>query len=235
MKKALNFIMLVIIVFTTIYMEVETTPVINLPTDPKIRREVIHNGSRDTKVVYLTIDDGYPAYNLRGMIDVIEKKGVTATFFLNGEVLDYEEKLVKRIIEIGSRVGCHTYSHTPITSLTEYELKQEIKKYENKYYQITGIQLERYFRPPQGVYSEKKLNILWNMGYKVFLWDVSFYDYNPKHDLGSDFGTNAILDQICNGSIILLHTTINSNVETLEKVIDSLLEQGYFFGDLKYV
>ena len=70
------------------------------------------------------------------------------------------------------------------------------------------------------------------MGYTVFMWDVSYYDYVPDNDKGYDFALKNLLTKTENGSIILMHTLTKSNVLVLDEAIELLEKKGYVFSPL---
>ncbi len=195
------------------------------------RAKVFYHGNRLDNKIYLTFDDGYSAKNTQAILDILKEKNICATFFIEGGFLKENPLICKRIAE-EQTLANHTFSHTDITKLTDEEFVEDIKKYEELALKITGKEVTKYFRPPMGIFDEAKLNLLGDMGYTVFMWDVSYYDYVPDNDKGYDFALKNLLNKTENGSIILMHTLTKSNVLVLDEAIELLEKKGYVFSPL---
>ncbi len=192
-------------------------------------------GDVNEKVIYLTFDDGYPYNNTKEILNILNEHEIKATFFFEGNFMNDCRSLIKSIDDSGHSIANHTYSHTPITKLSNYQIKEEFNKFENTYKEITNKELVKYFRPPEGKYTNDKLKFIESLGYKIFFWTVNFVDYDRKNDLGAEYAYNYITNNTSNGDIILMHTLTDSNVEALPYIIEYLLEEGYTFKLLDYL
>ncbi len=202
-----------------------------LSLNANAKEQAIFHGNRNLNHIYLTFDDGYSAKNTEMILDTLLQKDVKATFFIEGEFLTQNPILVNRIAN-EQTLANHTFKHKDITKMSNQQLIDDIKIFEEEAFKITGKQLTKYFRPPMGKINDTKLNILSQMGYKVFIWDVSYYDYVYYDDQGIDYVLNSIRKQTHNGSIILMHTLTKSNALALGQIIDMLRDLGYVFSDL---
>lgn len=198
------------------------------------RSAVIYNGDRNLNHIYLTFDDGYSAKNTEKILNVLKEKNVKAVFFIEGEFLVQNPILVKRIAE-EQILANHTFSHKDITKMSDEEFLNDIKKFEEEAKRITGKVNDKKFRPPMGKINDAKLKILNDLGYKVYMWDVSYYDYVPDNDKGEEFALDNLLKQTKNGSIILMHTLTKSNADVLPKAIDELRKKGFVFSDIEEI
>ena len=82
---------------------------------------IIKKGNEDEKVVALTFDDGPDEVFTPQVLDILKKYDVKATFFLIGEKVQYNKKIVKREKEEGHEIGNHTFTHNnPATFTTSY-------------------------------------------------------------------------------------------------------------------
>lgn len=225
-KKILISINIFIILFLiyTIRQE-QITTVINYP-------ELIYHGSRESKYIYLTFDDGYPAKNTKQIVQILKDKNVPATFFLEGDFLANHKPILLDMISNNMIIGCHTMDHNDITTESNKSFEDNLIEFENLYYQLTDEPLTRFFRPPMGRINQDKIDILEERGYLIFMWDVNYKDYDPYNELGVDYAYKYVLENTQNGSIILLHTLTKTNVEALPKIIDGLRDEGYIFGSL---
>lgn len=186
----------------------------------------------DEKVIYLTFDAGYDNGTLPKILETLKEKNVKATFFVTGDFLNREEDLTLQIFNDGHLIGNHTYGHKNITKLSKENIIKELESLEKKYKEITGSDMPKLFRPPEGEFDEKSLMVVKELGYRTFFWSVAYDDWNTKNQKGSDYGYNKVIDNIHNGAIILLHTVSTDNAEALPRIIDNLRSQGYEFKNL---
>lgn len=193
--------------------------------------EIIYQGDINSNHIYLTFDDGHSYKNTRDILDILKEKNVPATFFIEGDFLVQNPILINRIVN-EQTLGNHTMCHKDITQLSNQQFRDDIAKYEKAVLEITGHSVTKYFRPPMGRINKSKQAILNELGYSIFKWDVSYYDYVYFDDRGVDYALSNILKQTKNGSIILMHTLTKSNVKVLGTAIDKLREKGFVFSDL---
>ena len=94
---------------------VETAPEENaLPNDPYPLLYTASVSPQDVKpkekVAYLTFDDG-PSNLTLPLLDVLDRYGVKATFFLVGKTGEEDRKAMREIVQRGHAIGVHSYSH----------------------------------------------------------------------------------------------------------------------------
>ena len=214
--------------------DTHTTPDIN----PKLTYDLsnynaIYNGpiNKSTKTLYLTFDEGYENGYTSKILDVLKEKNVKAVFFVTSYYLEKNPDLVKRMVDEGHIVGNHSKTHSSMPTLTSdmTKFKEEFSDVESKYKEITGLDMKKFFRPPMGYYSEKSLAITNDLGYKTIFWSFAYDDWNPEKQPEVNYAKNKILDNLHNGSILLLHAVSKTNTEILGDVIDSARDAGYEF------
>ncbi|MBP3577552.1 MAG: polysaccharide deacetylase family protein [Lachnospiraceae bacterium] len=188
--------------------------------------------TEEDKVVYLTLDCGYGSSNTGVILDVFKKHEIKATFFVTGNYLKACPEEVKRMVAEGHSVGNHSVSHADLTKLTDEEIYREIIGCEEKFYEITGTQMAPYFRPPEGAYSKRTMQITEDLGYKTIFWSIAYNDYDKKNQPGKEYVLNHFETYHHNGAIPLMHNDSDSNMEAMDEVISFLKEQGYRFGIL---
>ena len=214
--------------------DTHTTPDIN----PKLTYDLsnynaIYNGpiNESTKTLYLTFDEGYENGYTSKILDVLKEKNVKAVFFVTSYYLEKNPDLVKRMVDEGHIVGNHSKTHSSMPTLT-YDMnkfKEEFSDVESKYKEITGLDMKKFFRPPMGYYSEKSLAMTNDLGYKTVFWSFAYDDWDPEKQPEVNYAKNKILDNLHNGSILLLHAVSKTNTEILGDVIDSARDAGYEF------
>ena len=142
-----------------------------------------HGDSCPEKVIYLTFDAGYENGNIAKILDVLKEKDIQAAFFVLGHLIDKNADLVKRMKDEGHLVCNHTVSHKNMAKVKDSaEFKEELLKLERLYEEKIGGEMPKFYRPPEGRFTEDNLKILEDMGYKTVLWSFAYADwYNQKH------------------------------------------------------
>ena len=114
----------------------------------------------EEKVLYITFDAGFENGNTGPILDALEKHGVKATFFLVGNYFETQPDLVKRMVEDGHTIGNHTYSHPDMSAIAdETSFRNELEKNAQLYKDVTGQEMPRLYRPPQGKFCESNLQM----------------------------------------------------------------------------
>lgn len=185
-----------------------------------------------SKNIYLTFDAGYDNGILPQILDVLKDKNVKSTFFVTGDFITREKELLLRIDKEGHIVANHTWNHKNITKISTDELKREISRVEEAYYSLTGKNMVKFFRPPEGEFDTASLMKVKELGYKTFFWSIAYRDWDTKNQSGNMYGYNKIMDNLHDGAIILLHTVSKDNLECLPSVIDDIRELGYTIKNL---
>ncbi len=190
-------------------------------------------GEGDERVVYLTFDAGYENGNVARILDTMKEKDVKGAFFILGNMTARFPELVMRMKDEGHTVCNHTYSHNDMSAVqSEEEFSAELTKMADAYRELTGCEMAKYYRPPQGRFSERSLRFAQNLGYKTIFWSFAYADWDNDKQPSCDFAMKKITDNIHNGAVILLHPTSKTNADILGGLIDKLRAEGYRFGTL---
>lgn len=184
------------------------------------------------KVIYLTFDAGYENGNVAKILDVLKEQKVPGAFFILSNIIIKNTELVKRMHEEGHLVCNHTKNHKDMTTLTEIEMEKNLEALEALYEEKTGYQMTKYFRFPEGKYSEDRLALCSRLGYKTFFWSAAYDDWDNSRQMSNTKAIKKIITQTHPGAIILLHPTSETNVNILPTLIRLWREQGYKFGSL---
>lgn len=178
---------------------------------------------KDERAVYLTFDDGPIPRVTPWVLDVLDKYGIKATFFMVGDNIRKHPDEFRMVVERGHRIGNHTFNH--IRGLS-YAINSYLENTDKACRMMMNTNL---FRPPHGYMSPKQYAEL-KKRYKIIMWDLVTRDYNRK------FNGEQILQKVKkyvrNGSIITFHDSLKSeeNIRyALPKAIEWLMEQGYEF------
>jgi peptidoglycan-N-acetylmuramic acid deacetylase len=136
--------------------------------------------------------------------------------------------------EEGHKVANHTYSHPNMSNISSIEAyRKEIEDLEKEYKNITGQEMTKYYRPPQGKYSEDNLKMAKELGYKTFFWSLAYVDWYVDKQPTKEEAFKKLLGRIHPGAIVLLHCTSKTNSEILDELLTKWEEMGYTFGTLE--
>jgi peptidoglycan-N-acetylmuramic acid deacetylase len=184
----------------------------------------------NNKKIYLTFDCGYELGYTAKILDTLDRKQVKAAFFITGQFIQTQPDLVKRMQRSGHLVCNHTLNHPDLSTLSQDKFNQEIKSLEQKYFELTGVQMPKYLRPPMGNYSPATLKWTSELGYTTVFWSMAYQDWDPANQPGAEVSYKHVMDNIHPGAVILLHAVSQSNTEALERIITDLQAQGYVFS-----
>ncbi len=192
-----------------------------------------HGDSDKEKVIYLTFDAGYENGNIAKILDVLKEENVSAAFFILSNLMFKNPDVVLRMANEGHTVGNHTSKHGDVTKYASVEdLRTELSKPEAIYRELTGGEMSKFFRPPEGRFSEQSMRFTKELGYKTVFWSFAYADWDNGDQMSEDEAFEKIMSNIHNGEIMLLHPTSATNAAILGRVIRALRAEGYRFGTL---
>ena len=193
----------------------------------------IDDDGTEDKFIYLTFDAGYENGYTDKILDVLKKEKVPATFFLVGDYIKANPDIVRRMDKEGHIIGNHTMSHPDMSIITDQnDFESELKELEIIYEETTGHKMKKFYRPPQGKYSEKNLEMAKSMGYTTVFWSLAYVDWYVDKQPSREEALNILNKRIHDGAIVLLHSTSKTNSEILEELIKEWKKEGYKFKPL---
>ena len=119
-----------------------------------------------------------------------------------------------------------------MTKLSKEEFAEELHKLEKVVNETAGVTVKKYYRPPEGRFSEENLRWAQELGYKTVLWSLAYADWDNNRQPDPEKAKKLILDNVHNGAVILLHPTSKTNADILDSLLTSLEGEGYRFGTL---
>ena len=187
----------------------------------------------DDKVIYLTFDAGYENGNVEKILDALKAENVTATFFILDNMIIKNCDIVKRMIEEGHTVANHTLKHKDMSKITNInDFENELLSLEKLYEKEFGVKMAKYYRPPEGKFTEANLKYAQDLGYKTIMWSFAYADWDNSNQPSCEYALNKILNNVHNGEVMLLHPTSATNAEIMPALIKELKKQGFRFGDM---
>lgn len=183
--------------------------------------------------IYLTFDVGYENGYTAGLLDVLKEEKVPAAFFVVGNFVEENPELVKRMADEGHIVGNHTMHHPDMSAISdEAAFKKELGELEAAYEKAVGKKMPRFYRPPQGKYSEANLEMANKLGYTTVFWSLAYVDWLQNSQPSREDSLNLLNERIHPGAIVLLHSTSKTNSQILSELIQGWKSQGYSFRAL---
>ena len=190
-------------------------------------------GNTKEKVLYLTFDAGYENGCTAQILDTLKAHNVKAAFFLVGNYIEKNPDLVRRMVAEGHMVANHTMHHPDMSKISEKEaFSKELTDLETLYRETTGKEMPKYYRPPQGIYSEKNLQMAKELGYKTVFWSLAYADWNNDAQPTKEQAFQKLLPRTHNGAVILLHSTSKTNAAILADLLTHWKNAGYRFDTI---
>lgn len=173
-------------------------------------------------MIALTFDDGpYPKVTGH-ILDVLEKNGVCATFFVLGSRIEGHEDMLTRMDELGCEIGNHSFSHADLTRLSKADCQRELSDTDAEIRRVTGHEAS-VVRPPYGYYNKTVMSAA---GRPLILWTVDTNDWRGK---APGEIADYVIQQAKEGSVILMHDQQTQTADAMEMIIPTLIDEGFRF------
>lgn len=186
----------------------------------------------EEKVIYLTFDQGYENGHSSEILDILKANDVQAAFFVTKPYITSNPELCIRMKEEGHLVGSHSVTHSKFSTLSSQEIEQELIENQKTFEDVTGYEMDLFFRPPGGDYSESALYDISKANYRTIFWSLAYKDWDVKNQPGKQAAYDHVLENYHPGGIFLLHAVSQSNTEALDDILKALKAEGYRFGSL---
>ena len=210
-----------------------TRPVGNASPEDLAWYDAYYVGDDSEKVIYLTFDCGYENGNTEPILDALKKHDVQAAFFVVGHFLESAPDMVRRMVAEGHMVGNHTYHHPDMSAISDREdFQKEVDDVAELFYEITGTELARYYRAPQGKCNAANLKMAQELGYRTIFWSLAYVDWNQDKQPSHGEAFDKLTKRVHPGAIVLLHNTSSTNGEILDELLTRWEEMGYRFKPL---
>ena len=116
---------------------------------------------------------------------------------------------------------------------TKEAFQEELTKLEDKYREVTGKNMKKYYRPPQGKYNEENLKMAAEMGYRTIFWSLAYVDWYESDQPSKEEAFEKLVPRLHPGAIVLLHSTSGTNAEILDELLTKWEDMGYEFRTLE--
>ncbi|WP_159881375.1 polysaccharide deacetylase family protein [Paenibacillus puerhi] len=178
------------------------------------------------KKVYLTIDTGGDLGDIDTLVKALKDNDAKANFFIAGYNVKKNPDFVRQLVKDGHLVANHTMTHTDMNLQTDDQVRKEIKDYEKLYKEVTGQDIQPFFRFPYGRYNKHLLELVSGMGYTSVFWSTAMRDWEPRKN-GAEDPYNDIMNNLHDGNIILMHQGSPENIQALDRIVKAIQKAGY--------
>ena len=177
--------------------------------------------AEDTKYVALTFDDGPSGKYTRQLLDGLYDRGVQATFLLCGyRMKDYPD-IAQRIFDEGHEIGYHGYTHNNMKEMSRRDIAAEIIDSQALLPQECD---PVFLRPPGGCCSDAVRQVAEARNLAILSWSIDPRDWATNDTIAIE---KAVLGNIKDGDIVLLHDMTTSSVNAALDIVDTLLEEDF--------
>ena len=192
--------------------------------------DVVTMGNEGEKKIYLTFDAGYENGNVEKILDVLKSNDVKGTFFILPRLAENNADLCKRMKEDGHLVGNHSVHHKNMGMFSDIDaFEKEIVPLDDFFKEKTGYEMDKFFRPPEGAFSENTLKFAQKLGYTTVFWSLAYADWDNNKQMDEAKALGLLLSRTHDGCVLLLHPTSETNVKILDRYIKTMKERGYEF------
>jgi peptidoglycan-N-acetylglucosamine deacetylase len=192
-------------------------------------------GKRQSKQIALTYDDGPNDPHTLRLLEVLEKHGVRATFFMIGKFVRERPDIVRAVAAAGHQIGNHTFTHPLLIFKSEAQTRTELTDCRRALTDAVG-EHSSLFRPPFGGRRPATLRIARELGFDTVMWNVTGYDWTaPPASVIEKKVAHQL--RVGGGDVVLLHDGGHramgadraQTVIATDNLIRQYKEQGYEF------
>lgn len=151
------------------------------------------------------------------LVDELEKRGVSATFFILGTNITGKEDVLKKTAQ-NNEIALHSFSHKLFTKLSNKEILEDINKVSDEIYNVLGIR-PSVIRVPYGSLNSRVSALLLENGYTSVTWDIDSKDWSFRN-VNKTY--NYVMKYVKGNRIILMHDIYKTSVDCALKLIDDL-------------
>lgn len=177
------------------------------------------------KLAALTFDDGPNTVTTPQVLDVLERHGIPASFFVCGNNITPESaEVMRRAVNLGCEIENHSRTHSNMTEMTAEEIFAEISFTSDAVEAAVGRR-PRFFRPPYIAYNQ----LMFDTVDLTFICGVGADDWNDEVSADERFAK--ITENASDGTVILLHDMTGNfrTVEAIDRIIPAMMSEGYEF------
>lgn len=207
----------------------------NIPESPLLDKQMedynISYLGKNDKIIYLTFDETQEESQTSRILDILKDNNIKATFFMTDKFMESNKDIVRRIVDEGHICGNLTYDYCNMSKLAAdkpLDFLKEIVDNEEVFKNITNIDMPKYIRLPDGIYSDRTFDYMHQLGYQTIFWSFAYKDWDINWNT-RDEALDWMNKYYHNGAIYLLHGENIANANALDEFIKTMQEKGYTF------
>lgn len=178
--------------------------------------------------VCLTFDDG-PHENTEKLLEILNKHGVKATFFINGHNIPKFQGTLKKMVRDGHRIGNHFFDHVSARRISESEMRNQIETLEKEVERNVGAKVE-VIRPPYGDWNVNLLKYSAATRKRIVMWSLDSLDGDAETRDARSIRKN--MEAVRGGDIVLMHDDNAQTVAVLPEIIEMIRSKGLQFSQV---
>lgn len=188
-------------------------------------------------IIYLTFDDGPHPQTTPQILDVLDRYGAKATFFVVGRQVRRWPNTLRLAVERGHGIANHTSTHRSLRGMSQEEFEAQVIDLADDIGQAAGDILQPgqqalFMRPPYGHTDANTAGYAGALGYRVVMWDIDTRDWQKP---GADGIASRVLKGVFPGAVVLMHDSAGRTSQVpaaLETILAELDARGYVFQSL---
>ena len=183
----------------------------------------VYNVDTKEKKLSISFDAAWGRANTEGILDILDQYDVKTTFFLVGFWAEKHPDLVAELTRRGHEIGNHSATHPHMNSLSEGQIREELRRCSDLVKSITG-QPTTLFRPPYGEYNDSVVRVSRQEGYECVQWNVDSLDWK---NISSEDMVRRCTKDVNPGDIVLFHNDSKYILEALPAILEYYTQKGY--------
>jgi peptidoglycan/xylan/chitin deacetylase (PgdA/CDA1 family) len=186
------------------------------------RGRMVWRGPGAVRRVALTFDDGPDEHTPR-YLEVLERLGVPATFFVMGDLTEARPGAIAEYLRHGHQVGSHGYDHQRFTSLSASQVREQLARTARAIGPVPTGRL--WVRPPYGAMGPIAVAAMLGAGHVIGMWSFDSKDYDATS--ADEVIARCVPSRIQAGDVLLFHEGHEATLAALPRVIEGLLAEGH--------
>lgn len=186
--------------------------------------DVLVEVSTRRPVIALTFDDGPDPAVTSGLLEVLDRHGATATFFLMGDRAARHPAILRRIVAGGHELGNHLMGPEPTVLQPLDAFERDLLRCDQL---LTDVGEVRHYRPASGWIRPRQLGLARRHGYRCVLGSVALVRDPVRRPAAA---AHLLALRVRPGAIVVLHEgTVERMgiVDTVDRLLAQLSRRGY--------
>lgn len=171
-------------------------------------------------MIALSFDDGPHSEVTERILKVLKENNVKATFFMLGVQIKKYPEIVKKVYDEGHEIASHTIDHKDLTKLSKAQIKEQVVGNNDLLKELVPIG-NVLLRPPYGAFNDV---VQENVDVPMMCWNIDTLDWSHKN---KDKVIKAVMDDVKDGSVILMHDIYGTTADAVEYLVPKLIKEGY--------